>query len=52
MVVKQSASIRLENVPYGYPTSSGYMGRLADGTMQLFSDEGDYREFIFEEENE
>lgn len=30
--------------PYGYHTSSGYMGRLSDGEMYLFPTEQEYLE--------
>ena len=32
----------------GYPTEYGYMG-FVDGEYRLFSDEGDYLEFMTEE---
>ena len=35
---------------YGYIIASGYKGRLSDGTWMLFPTEEEYKEYIYEED--
>ena len=36
----------------GYPVPSGYKGQLLDGTWQIFDTEGEYINYILEEERD
>lgn len=39
-------------MPYGYYTQCGYMGRLSSGIWMLFATQQDYIEYLNEAENQ